>query len=149
MKLEIVSPDGILFEGEAENVSLPGVGGGFDVSSPITPLNSGVGRGNNQVSGQRDKTGTNDTKRIRRSERRRIIHLCRIKIIDNEWQVKNEADGMDHIHQRDRRYRARRFVVHDLAGTLFHVVSIHPYFLLDNVYDYDIYPRPGKEKTAT
>ena len=31
MKLEIVSPDGILFEGETESVSFPGVAGSFDI----------------------------------------------------------------------------------------------------------------------
>ena len=31
MKLNIVSPNGILFEGEAANISFPGLGGSFDV----------------------------------------------------------------------------------------------------------------------
>ena len=31
MKLEIVSPDGILFEGETESVSFPGAAGSFDI----------------------------------------------------------------------------------------------------------------------
>ena len=39
MKLEIVSPDGILFEGEAERVSFPGMVGSFDIL-PIMPANS-------------------------------------------------------------------------------------------------------------
>ena len=32
MRLEIVSPDGILFEGEAERVSFPGAEGSFDMN---------------------------------------------------------------------------------------------------------------------
>ena len=35
MKLEIVSPDGILFEGEAERVSFPGMVGSFDILPQI------------------------------------------------------------------------------------------------------------------
>ena len=33
MRLEIVSPDGILFEGEAERVSFPGAAGSFDIAA--------------------------------------------------------------------------------------------------------------------
>ena len=45
MKLEIVSPDGILFEGGAENVSLPGVGGGFDILPHHAPLIAALDEG--------------------------------------------------------------------------------------------------------
>ena len=38
MKLEIVSPDGILFEGETESVSFPGVAGSFDTLPHHAPL---------------------------------------------------------------------------------------------------------------
>ena len=38
MKLEIVSPDGILFEGETESVSFPGVAGSFDILPHHAPL---------------------------------------------------------------------------------------------------------------
>ena len=42
MRLEIVSPDGILFEGETESVSFPGVAGSFDIlphHAPLIPSN--------------------------------------------------------------------------------------------------------------
>ena len=38
MRLEIVSPDGILFEGETESVSFPGVAGSFDILPHHAPL---------------------------------------------------------------------------------------------------------------
>lgn len=38
MKLEIVSPDGILFEGETESVSFPGAAGSFDILPHHAPL---------------------------------------------------------------------------------------------------------------
>ena len=38
MTLEIVSPNGILFKGEAEHVSLPGVAGSFDILPHHAPL---------------------------------------------------------------------------------------------------------------
>lgn len=46
MKLEIISPEQILFEGEAENVSFPGFAGSFDVlpyhAALITALREGT-----------------------------------------------------------------------------------------------------------
>ena len=42
MKLEIVSPDGILFEGETESVSFPGVAGSFDILPHHAPLMAGT-----------------------------------------------------------------------------------------------------------
>lgn len=38
MKLEIISPDGLLFEGEVQGVSLPGISGSFDVLPRHAPL---------------------------------------------------------------------------------------------------------------
>ena len=37
MKLEIVSPDGILFEGETESVSFTGAAGSFDILTHHAP----------------------------------------------------------------------------------------------------------------
>lgn len=46
MKLEIVSPDGIQYAGEVEEVSFPGISGSFDVlphhAPLIAALNAGV-----------------------------------------------------------------------------------------------------------
>ena len=42
MKLEIVSPDGILFEGEAERVSFPGAAGSFDILPHHAPLTAAL-----------------------------------------------------------------------------------------------------------
>lgn len=38
MKLEIISPESILFQGEVDNVSLPGTAGLFDILPHHTPL---------------------------------------------------------------------------------------------------------------
>lgn len=38
MKLEIISPEGILFEGEVESVSFPGSAGLFDILPHHAPL---------------------------------------------------------------------------------------------------------------
>ena len=81
MKLEIVSPDGILFEGETESVSFPGVAGSFDILPHHAPIDSSVEGGYDPVRGKRQKTRTNDTKRIRRGKRRHPIRLRRIKNI--------------------------------------------------------------------
>ena len=45
MKLEIVSPDGILFEGEAERVSFPGIVGSFDILPHHAPLIAALRQG--------------------------------------------------------------------------------------------------------
>ena len=45
MKLEIVSPDGILFEGEAERVSFPGTAGSFDILPHHAPLIAALRQG--------------------------------------------------------------------------------------------------------
>ena len=45
MKLEIVSPDGILFEGEAERVSFPGMVGSFDILPHHAPLIAALRQG--------------------------------------------------------------------------------------------------------
>ena len=38
MRLNIVSPNGILFEGEAASVTFPGLGGSFDVLPHHAPI---------------------------------------------------------------------------------------------------------------
>ena len=45
MRLEIVSPDGILFEGEAERVSFPGAAGSFDILPHHAPLIAALRQG--------------------------------------------------------------------------------------------------------
>ena len=45
MKLEIVSPDGILFEGETEHVSFPGTAGSFDILPHHAPLIAALRQG--------------------------------------------------------------------------------------------------------
>ena len=45
MKLNIVSPNGILFEGEAANISLPGLGGSFDVLPHHAPIIAALNAG--------------------------------------------------------------------------------------------------------
>lgn len=45
MKLEIVSPNGILFKGETQSVSLPGMGGSFDVLPHHAPLIAALKKG--------------------------------------------------------------------------------------------------------
>ena len=45
MRLEIVSPDGILFEGEAERVSFPGTAGSFDILPHHAPLIAALRQG--------------------------------------------------------------------------------------------------------
>lgn len=45
MKLEIVSPDGILFEAEAERVSFPGAAGSFDILPHHAPLIAALRQG--------------------------------------------------------------------------------------------------------
>ena len=43
--MEIVSPDGILFEGEAERVSFPGAAGSFDILPHHAPLIAALRQG--------------------------------------------------------------------------------------------------------
>lgn len=45
MRLEIVSPDGLLFGGEVERVSLPGLSGVFDVLPRHAPMIAALGPG--------------------------------------------------------------------------------------------------------
>lgn len=45
MKLEIISPDGILFDGEVQRVALPGVIGSFEILPKHAPLISALGQG--------------------------------------------------------------------------------------------------------
>ena len=93
MKLEIVSPDGILFEGETESVSFPGVAV-HSISCLITPIDSSVEGGYDPVRGKRQKTRTNDTKRIRRGKRRHPIRLRRIKHTTMNGRLKMRLMGL-------------------------------------------------------
>lgn len=45
MKLEIISPEGLLFEGEVQRVSLPGITGLFDVLPHHAPLIAALAEG--------------------------------------------------------------------------------------------------------
>lgn len=45
MKLKIITPDGIRFEGEVDNVSFPGIAGSFDILSHHAPLIAALGSG--------------------------------------------------------------------------------------------------------
>ena len=58
MRLEIVSPDGILFEGEAERVSFPGTAGSFDILPHHAPLIAALRQGTIQYEHDGKKGGT-------------------------------------------------------------------------------------------
>lgn len=45
MKLEIISPEGIVYQGETDRVSFPGEEGGFDVLPHHAPLIAALGKG--------------------------------------------------------------------------------------------------------
>lgn len=45
MKLEIISPDGLLFDGEIEFASFPGTVGSFDILPHHAPLIAALGQG--------------------------------------------------------------------------------------------------------
>lgn len=57
MKLKIVSPEGIQFEGEVGSVSFPGMGGSFDVLPNHAPLIAALQEGTvrYEVSGKHRK----------------------------------------------------------------------------------------------
>ena len=110
------------------------------------PIDSSVEGGYDPVRGKRQKTRTNDTKRIRRGKRRHPIRLRRIKTYDNEWQIKNEVNGFDHVYQRGNRRFIGWFIIYHLAGTLFLVVSVHSLLLLGHGHGDDFLPRPGKKE---
>lgn len=52
MKLEIVSPDGMLFEGEVEQISFPGVAGSFDILPHHAPLIAALREGTIRYEGK-------------------------------------------------------------------------------------------------
>lgn len=45
MKLKIITPTAVLYEGEVEMVTFPGIGGSFDVLPSHAPLISALGKG--------------------------------------------------------------------------------------------------------
>lgn len=45
MRLSIISPTGLIFEGEADSVTFPGLSGSFDVLPHHAPLISGLKAG--------------------------------------------------------------------------------------------------------
>ena len=49
MNLEIVNPDKLIFEGEAQAVVLPGIDGSFEILNNHAPLISVLGKGNIKV----------------------------------------------------------------------------------------------------
>ena len=55
MKLEIISPTGLLFEGEIESVSLPGVAGSFEVLPNHAPLIAALQQGVIRYEGEKDR----------------------------------------------------------------------------------------------
>lgn len=46
MELEIISPDGVLFKGEVNQVSFPGMAGSFEVLPHHAPLITALRKGN-------------------------------------------------------------------------------------------------------
>jgi len=49
MKLEILTPDAIIFNGEVERVAFPGIGGGFEILKGHAPLISALKEGKIKV----------------------------------------------------------------------------------------------------
>lgn len=49
MKLEILTPDAVVFNGEVERVSFPGIGGGFEILKGHAPLISALKEGKIKV----------------------------------------------------------------------------------------------------
>ena len=45
MRLEIISPNGILYEGETQQVSFPGAAGSFDILPHHAPMIAALGEG--------------------------------------------------------------------------------------------------------
>ncbi len=54
-QLQIVTPDGVVFQGEATSLSAPGVSGGFQVLAGHAPLLSAIGIGRLKV---KDRSGS-------------------------------------------------------------------------------------------
>ncbi len=54
MKLEILTPDAVVFDGDVERVSFPGIGGGFEVLKGHAPLISALKEGKIKVTSARD-----------------------------------------------------------------------------------------------
>jgi len=52
MKLEIITPDEKIFEGEASGVKVPGVNGSFEVLDHHAPLVSALEKGDVRINGQ-------------------------------------------------------------------------------------------------
>ena len=75
--------------------------------------------------------------------------MRRIKTYDNEWQIKNEVNGFDHVYQRGNRRFIGWFIIYHLAGTLFLVVSVHSLLLLGHGHGDDFLPRPRKNVDVT
>lgn len=55
MKLEIITPEGLFFSGEVEEVSFPGVAGSFDILPHHAPLIAALGEGDITYEGNGEK----------------------------------------------------------------------------------------------
>lgn len=57
MELEIISPKGILFKGETDNVSFPGIAGSFDILPHHAPMIAALCKGaiRYQVNGKEEQ----------------------------------------------------------------------------------------------
>jgi len=55
MKIQIITPDTTLFEGEAELVQLPGLDGSFELLKNHAPLISALKKGSVKIKTQDDK----------------------------------------------------------------------------------------------
>ncbi len=55
MKLEIVTPEAVVYSGEVESVTLPGVKGAFTLLKKHAPLISALGKGKMIIKGKEGK----------------------------------------------------------------------------------------------
>ena len=53
MKLDIVSPEGILFSGEVNSVVVPGVNGAFEILNNHAPIIAILGKGEIRIKGDK------------------------------------------------------------------------------------------------
>lgn len=56
MNVEILTPDELIYEGEASGVQLPGVGGSFEVLNNHAPLIAALKAGNLRLNGAENNT---------------------------------------------------------------------------------------------
>lgn len=85
MKLEIVTPDRKLFEGEAQSVTLPGVMGQFQVLDRHAPLISVLEKGEVSIAGGKSASDTQAT------EQSFIIEGGVVEVLNNQVVVLAEG----------------------------------------------------------